>query len=92
MPPEIYVSTDVESDGPIPGPNSMLSFGSVALDAEGTLHGEYSANLLELRGAVGEAPHRDRGAPSPLASASICRAMRVRVALSTESSVSRSRN
>ena len=27
---EIFVSTDVEADGPIPGPNSMLSFGSAA--------------------------------------------------------------
>jgi hypothetical protein len=27
--PETYVSTDVETDGPIPGPNSMLSFASV---------------------------------------------------------------
>ncbi len=27
---EIYVSTDVETDGPIPGPHSMLSFGSAA--------------------------------------------------------------
>ncbi len=52
MPPEIYVSTDVESDGPIPGPNSMLSLGSVALGADGTLYGEYSANLLELPGAA----------------------------------------
>ena len=25
---ELYVSTDVEADGPIPGANSMLSFGS----------------------------------------------------------------
>lgn len=49
---EIYVSTDVESDGPIPGPNSMLSLGSVALDADGTRHGEYSASLLELPGAT----------------------------------------
>ncbi|MFP4592985.1 MAG: exonuclease, partial [Ralstonia sp.] len=23
--PEIYVSTDIEADGPIPGPHSMLS-------------------------------------------------------------------
>ena len=29
--PEIYVSTDIEADGPIPGPHSMLSFASVAL-------------------------------------------------------------
>jgi hypothetical protein len=27
---EIYISTDVETDGPIPGPNSMLSFASAA--------------------------------------------------------------
>lgn len=27
---EVYVSTDVEADGPIPGPNSMLSFASAA--------------------------------------------------------------
>jgi hypothetical protein len=27
---EIYVSTDIEADGPIPGPHSMLSFASVA--------------------------------------------------------------
>jgi hypothetical protein len=28
MSAEIYVSTDVEADGPIPGPHSMLSFAS----------------------------------------------------------------
>ena len=27
---EIYISTDVETDGPIPGPHSMLSIGSAA--------------------------------------------------------------
>lgn len=26
---EIYISTDVEADGPIPGPHSMLSFACV---------------------------------------------------------------
>ncbi len=26
--PEIFISTDVETDGPIPGPNPMLSFDS----------------------------------------------------------------
>ena len=31
---EIYVSTDVETDGPIPGPYSMLSLGSAAFRAE----------------------------------------------------------
>ncbi|MEZ6189416.1 MAG: exonuclease [Planctomycetota bacterium] len=46
--PEIYVSTDVEADGPIPGPHSMLSFASAAFTGEGTLEGTFSANLLTL--------------------------------------------
>ena len=28
--PEIYIRTDVKTDGPIPGPHSMLSFGLAA--------------------------------------------------------------
>ncbi|UXY14526.1 exonuclease [Chitiniphilus purpureus] len=51
--PEIYVSTDVESDGPIPGPHSMLSFGSAAYLADKTLIGTFSANLETLPGATG---------------------------------------
>jgi hypothetical protein len=31
---EIYVSTDVETDGPIPGVYSMLSFASAAYRAD----------------------------------------------------------
>jgi len=45
---EIYVSTDVEADGPIPGINSMLSFGSAAYLAEKTLVDTFSANLEVL--------------------------------------------
>jgi hypothetical protein len=52
--PEIYVSTDVESDGPIPGPHSMLSFGSAAYRADKTLLGTFSANLELLPGASGD--------------------------------------
>lgn len=48
---ELYFSVDVEADGPIPGPNSMLSFGCVALDAEGEEQGRFEANLVELDGA-----------------------------------------
>jgi hypothetical protein len=48
---EIYVSTDVEADGPIPGPHSMLSFGSAAYLADKTLVDTYTANLRELPGA-----------------------------------------
>ena len=50
---EIYVSTDVEVDGPIPGPHSMLSFGSAAFLADKTLLATFSANLEALPGADG---------------------------------------
>lgn len=43
--PEIYVSTDIEADGPIPGMNSMLSFGSAAYLADKTLICTFTANL-----------------------------------------------
>jgi len=50
---EVYVSTDVEADGPIPGPHSMLSFGSAAYLADKTLAGTFTANLACLPGAQG---------------------------------------
>ena len=49
---EIYVSNDIEADGPIPGPHSMLSFASAAYRADGTLVGTYTANLEQLPGAA----------------------------------------
>ena len=52
--PEIYISTDIEADGPIPGPNSMLSFASVALDGNGGEIDAFSANLETLPGAVAD--------------------------------------
>lgn len=48
---EIYVSTDVEADGPIPGPHSMLSFGSAAFTHEGEMVSTFSRNLDLLEGA-----------------------------------------
>lgn len=51
---EVYVSTDVEADGPIPGPHSMLSFASAAYSADKTLRGTFTANLLTLPGAQGD--------------------------------------
>ena len=56
---EIYVSTDVEADGPIPGPHSMLSFGSAAYLPDKTIHSTYSANLHTLPGA---SPHPETAA------------------------------
>ena len=48
MAQEIYVSTDIEADGPIPGPHSMLSFASAAFTAEKQLVGTFSCNLETL--------------------------------------------
>lgn len=51
---EIYISTDVEADGPIPGIHSMLSFASAAFGPDKTLLGTFSANLHTLPGASGD--------------------------------------
>jgi hypothetical protein len=50
---EIYVSTDIETDGPVPGLNSMFSFGSAAYLADKTLLQTFSANLETLPEASG---------------------------------------
>ena len=55
MAQEIYVSTDVEADGPIPGPHSMLSFASAAFTADRTLIGTFARNLETLEGAAPDA-------------------------------------
>src|SRR5262245_48577443 len=51
---EVYVSTDVEADGPIPGPHSMLSFASAAFAEDGVVVSSFSANLETLAGAEGD--------------------------------------
>jgi len=53
---EVFVSTDVETDGPIPGLHSMLSFGSAAYLADKQLLGTFSATLETLPGAVPHPP------------------------------------
>ena len=51
MASEIYVSTDIEADGPIPGPHSMLSFASAAYRPDKTLVSTFTRNLKTLDGA-----------------------------------------
>jgi hypothetical protein len=51
---ETYVSTDIEADGPIPGPHSMLSLASAAYAPDTRLIGTWSVNLEPLPDA---APH-----------------------------------
>jgi hypothetical protein len=64
---EIYVSTDVETDGPIPGPHSMLSFASAAYRADKTLVATFSANLETLPGAAGDPKTMDWWRTQPAA-------------------------
>jgi len=49
---EVYVSTDIETDGPIPGENSILSLGSVAFDANGVEFASFEINFEALPGAA----------------------------------------
>lgn len=47
----VYVVTDIEVDGFVPGANSMLSLASVAVTASGEQVGEFEAVLERLPGA-----------------------------------------
>jgi DNA polymerase III alpha subunit (gram-positive type) len=53
---EAYISVDIETDGPIPSDNSMLSFGAALFDGGGNLQSTFSANLETLPGAI---PNKD---------------------------------
>lgn len=44
----IFVVTDIETDGPAPGPNSMIAFASVAVTAAGRQIDEFEAVLEPL--------------------------------------------
>jgi DNA polymerase III alpha subunit (gram-positive type) len=48
---EIYISVDIEADGPIPGTYSMLSLGAASF-YEGKLVDTFSRNLEPLEGAT----------------------------------------
>ncbi|MEM6458264.1 MAG: exonuclease [Planctomycetota bacterium] len=51
---EVYVATAVETDGPVPGPHSLLSLASVAVTRDGTIRSRFTANLDELDGAAAD--------------------------------------
>jgi len=48
----VYISIDVETDGPCPGVNSMLSLGAVAMDSTGFIKGRFEVNLEPLIGST----------------------------------------
>ncbi|MEJ8847044.1 exonuclease [Variovorax rhizosphaerae] len=64
---EIYISTDVETDGHIPGPHSMLSFGSAAYTADKQLLSTFSANLETLPDATAHPKTAEWWATQPAA-------------------------
>jgi hypothetical protein len=49
---EIFVSTDIESNGPIPGDNSMLSLGAAAFTPDGQMISTFYATLETLPGST----------------------------------------
>ncbi|MCP1675567.1 hypothetical protein J2T57_002717 [Natronocella acetinitrilica] len=51
---ELFVSTDVETDGPAPGSHSMLSLASAVFNPEGELVDTFSANLEPLPDATAD--------------------------------------
>ena len=48
---EIYVSTDIETDGPSPGDYSMISIGSAAFSTDGIMQDTFSRNIEPLPNA-----------------------------------------
>lgn len=50
----VFVVTDIECDGPVPGENSMLSFASVAVDLAGTICDSFEAVLEPLEEAIAD--------------------------------------
>lgn len=49
---ETFILVDIESDGPVPGRHSMLSFGAVAFKLDKTILGTFERNLKTLPGAT----------------------------------------
>lgn len=47
----VYIVTDIETDGPVVGRNSMMSFASVAIDENGQELSNFEAVLSPLEGA-----------------------------------------
>lgn len=64
---EIYVSTDIETGGPVPGLHPMLSIASAAYFPNGKLIDTFSRNLAEVEGTAYEASTLDFWRKNPAA-------------------------
>lgn len=52
MPPDPFVTTHIHTDGPIPGPHSLLTLTSAAFTADGVPISTFTTNVRELPGAT----------------------------------------
>ena len=50
--PTVFVTLHIHTDGPIPGPHSLLTVSSAAHATDGALVGTFAANVQELPGAT----------------------------------------
>jgi hypothetical protein len=62
---ELYVSIDVETDGPIPGEYSMLSLGSATFESSGQILDKFEINIRELPEAKKDAATTEWWATEP---------------------------
>lgn len=52
MPPDVFVTTHIHTDGPIPGPHSLLTLTSAAHTRDGGPISTFTTNVRELPGAT----------------------------------------
>jgi hypothetical protein len=52
MPPDVYVTSHIHIDGPIPGPHSLLTLTSAAHTLDGVPISTFTTNVRELPGAT----------------------------------------
>ena len=85
---EIYISVDIEADGPIPGINSMLNFGAAAFDYPSeTPIATFERNLQTLPGAEADADTMAWWAKNPEAYAYVTKDPKTPLEVMTEFNV-----
>jgi hypothetical protein len=70
---EVFVSIDVETDGPAPGVNSMLALGAAAFHPDGHMIATWYSTLKPLPGASQDTSTMDWWTTQPEAWAEVCR-------------------
>lgn len=71
--PELYVSIDIETDGPAPGVNSMLAMGAAAFTQDGEMTGTHYSTMHPLEDAYQDTKTMDWWTTQPEAWAEVNR-------------------